>query len=35
MCLTSPTWAKSLTKFSTEMQDLKRVLDLNFKQKEN
>ena len=33
--LLSPTWAKSLTKFNTIMQDLKRVLDLNCKQKED
>ena len=25
------TWAKSLTKFSTKMQDLKRILNLNCK----
>ena len=30
-----PTWAKSLTKFNPKMQDFKRVLDLNCKQKEN
>ena len=29
--LLTPTWAKSLTIFSTRMQDLKRVLDLNRK----
>ena len=29
MYLTSPTWAKSLAKFNTKMQDVKRVLDLN------
>ena len=28
------TWAKSLTKFNPKMQDFKRVLDLNCKQKE-
>ena len=28
------TWAKSLTKFSPKMQDFKRVLDLNSKQKD-
>ena len=27
--LLPPTWAKSLTKFVTKMQDFKRVLDLN------
>ena len=29
--LTSPYWAKSLTKFDSKMQDFKRVLDLNCK----
>ena len=29
------TWAKSLTKIYPKMQDFKRVLDLNCKQKEN
>ena len=29
------TWAKSLTKFNLKMQDCKRVLDLNCKQKED
>ena len=29
--LLPPTWAKSLTKFSTKMSDLKRVLYLNCK----
>ena len=33
--LLSPTRAKSLTKFNPKMQDFKRVLDLNFKQKED
>ena len=33
--LLPPTWANSLTKFNPKMQDFKRVLDLNFKQKEN
>ena len=28
-----PTWAKSLIKFNPKMQDFKRVLDLNCKQK--
>ena len=32
---TSPSWAKSLTKFNPKMQDFKRVLDLNCKQKED
>ena len=31
----SLTWAKSLTKFNPKMQDLKRALDLNCKQKKN
>ena len=31
--LLPPTWAKSLTKFNPNMQDFKRVLDLNCKQK--
>ena len=30
-----PTWANSLTKFNPKMQDFKRVLDLNCKQKED
>ena len=29
------TWAKSLTKCNTKMQDFKRVLDLNCKQKKD
>ena len=29
------TWAKSLTKFSTKMHDLKRVLNLDSKEKED
>ena len=33
--LLSSIWAKSLTKFNPEMQDFKRVLDLNCRQKEN
>ena len=33
--LLPPTWAKSLTKFNPKMQDFKRVLDLNGKQKED
>ena len=33
--LLPPTWAKSLTKFNPKMQDFKRVLDLNCKQKED
>ena len=33
--LLPPTWTKSLTKFNPKMQDFKRVLDLNCKQKEN
>ena len=35
MHLLPPTWAKSLTKFNPKMQDVKRVLDLNCKQKED
>ena len=35
MQVTSPTWAKSLTKFNPEMQNFKRVFDLNCKQKKN
>ena len=35
MYLTSPTWAKSLTKFNPKMQDFKRVLNLKCKKKEN
>ena len=31
--LLPPTWAKSLTKFNSKMQDFKRALDLNSKQK--
>ena len=31
--LLPPTWAKSRTKYNREMQDFKRVLDLNYKQK--
>ena len=31
--LLPPTWAKSLTKFNSKMQDFKRILDLNCKQK--
>ena len=33
--LLPPTWAKLLTKFNLKMQDFKRVLDLNCKQKED
>ena len=33
--LLPPTWAKSLTKFNSKMQDFKRVLDLNCMQKED
>ena len=33
--LISPTWAQSLTKFNLKMQDFKRDLDLNCKQKED
>ena len=33
--LLPPTWAKSLIKFNHKMQDFKRVLDLNCKQKED
>ena len=33
--LLPPTWAKSLTKFNPKIQDFKRALDLNFKQKED
>ena len=33
--LLPPTWAKSLTKFNPKMQDFKRGLDLNCKQKED
>ena len=33
--LLPPTWAKSLTIFNPKMQDFKRVLDLNRKQKED
>ena len=33
--LLPPTWANSLTKFNPKMQDFKRVLDLNCKQKED
>ena len=28
-----PTWAKSLTKFNSKIQDIKRVLNLNCKYK--
>ena len=31
MYFTSPTWAKSVTKFNPKMQNFKRVLDLNCK----
>ena len=31
--LLTPTWAKSLTKFNHKMQNVKRALDLNCKQK--
>ena len=34
-CVLFPPTSKSLTKFSTKMQDLNRVLDINCKQKEN
>ena len=30
-----PTWTKSLTKFNPKMQDFKRVLNLNCKQKKD
>ena len=30
-----PTWTKSLTQFNPKMQDFKRVLDLNCKQKKD
>ena len=33
--LLAPTWAKSLTKFNSKMQDFKGVLDLNSKQKKD
>ena len=33
--LLAPTWAKSLTKFNPKMQDFKRALDLNSKQKKD
>ena len=33
--LLPPTWAKSLAKFNPKMQDFKRVLDLNCKQKKD
>ena len=33
--LLPPTWAKSHTKFNPTIQDFKRVLDLNCKQKKN
>ena len=33
--LLAPTWAKSLTKFNHKVQDFKRVLNLNCKQKED
>ena len=35
MHFTSPTWVKSLAKFNLKMQDFKRVLGLNCKQKED
>ena len=35
MYLAFSTWAKSLTTFNPKIQDIKRVLDLNCKQKEN
>ena len=36
MYVTSPyTWAKSLIKYNPQMQDFKRILDLNCKQKED
>ena len=31
ICLTSPYWAKSCTKFNSQKQDFKHVLDLNCK----
>ena len=33
--LLPPTWAKLLTKFNPKMQDFKRALDLNCKQKKD
>ena len=33
--LLPPTWTKSLTKFNPKMQDFKRVLDLNCKEKKD
>ena len=33
MYFTSPTWAKSRSKFNPKVQDFKRVFDLNCKQK--
>ena len=33
--LLPPTWAKSLTKFNPKIQDFKRVLNLNCKQKKD
>ena len=33
--LLPPTWVKSLTEFNPKMQDFKRVLDLNSKQKKD
>ena len=33
--LLPPTWAKSLSKFNPKLQDFKRALDLNCKQKED
>ena len=33
--LLPPSWAKSLTKFNPKMQDFKRVLDSNCKQKKD
>ena len=32
--LLPPTWAQTLTKFNPKMQDFKRVLDLNCKQRD-
>ena len=33
MYLAFPTWVKSLTKFNSKIQNIKRVLDLNCKNK--
>ena len=33
--LLPPTWTKSLAKFNPKMRDVKRALDLNYKQKKN